>query len=174
MEGNHLTGKSRLLQLCVLFLLTATAWSQAPAKASNKESAELQFVIYLSRHGVRSPTGKAPQYNAYSSASWPTWDVPPGYLTPHGARLMELFGTWDREELASKGLLHEHGCEDASHVTVYADSDQRTQETGKALAKGLTFRPLDVTARDTLAWFKSLPQDRQSKMKGARHFTSIL
>jgi 2'-hydroxyisoflavone reductase len=35
----------------------------------------------------------------------------------------------------------------------------------RALSKGLTFRPLDVTARDTLAWFKSLPQDRQSKMR---------
>jgi 2'-hydroxyisoflavone reductase len=35
----------------------------------------------------------------------------------------------------------------------------------KALGKGLTFRPLAETARDTLAWFKSLPQDRQSKMK---------
>jgi 2'-hydroxyisoflavone reductase len=35
----------------------------------------------------------------------------------------------------------------------------------RALAKGLTFRPLAETARDTLAWFKSLPQDRQSKMR---------
>ena len=35
----------------------------------------------------------------------------------------------------------------------------------KALAKGLTFRPLAETARDTLAWFKALPQDRQAKMK---------
>jgi 2'-hydroxyisoflavone reductase len=34
-----------------------------------------------------------------------------------------------------------------------------------ALAKGLTFRPLAETARDTLAWFKSLPQDRQSKLR---------
>jgi 2'-hydroxyisoflavone reductase len=34
----------------------------------------------------------------------------------------------------------------------------------RALAKGLTFRPLAETARDTLAWFKSLPQDRQSKI----------
>jgi len=29
----------------------------------------------------------------------------------------------------------------------------------------LTFRPLTETARDTLSWFKSQPQDRQSKMK---------
>ena len=35
----------------------------------------------------------------------------------------------------------------------------------RALSKGLTFRPLAETARDTLAWFKSLPQDRQSKMR---------
>lgn len=35
----------------------------------------------------------------------------------------------------------------------------------KALAKGLTFHPFADTARDTLAWFKSLPQERQSKMR---------
>jgi 2'-hydroxyisoflavone reductase len=35
----------------------------------------------------------------------------------------------------------------------------------RALAKGLTFRPLAETARDTLAWFKSLPQDRQTHLK---------
>jgi len=34
-----------------------------------------------------------------------------------------------------------------------------------ALAQGLTFRPLAETARDTLAWFKSQPQDRQSKLR---------
>jgi 2'-hydroxyisoflavone reductase len=35
----------------------------------------------------------------------------------------------------------------------------------RALAKGLTFRPLAETARDTLAWFERLPQDRQSKLR---------
>jgi 2'-hydroxyisoflavone reductase len=35
----------------------------------------------------------------------------------------------------------------------------------RALAKGLTFRPLAETARDTLGWFKSQPQDRQSKLR---------
>lgn len=35
----------------------------------------------------------------------------------------------------------------------------------KALAEGLTFRPLDVTARDTLAWFKTQPEERQAKLK---------
>jgi 2'-hydroxyisoflavone reductase len=35
----------------------------------------------------------------------------------------------------------------------------------RALAKGLTFRPIAQTSRDTLAWFKSLPQERQSKLR---------
>lgn len=35
----------------------------------------------------------------------------------------------------------------------------------RALDKGLTFRPLPETARDTLAWFKTLPSDRQEKLK---------
>jgi len=35
----------------------------------------------------------------------------------------------------------------------------------RALATGLSFRPLPETARDTLAWFKKLPQDRQSHLK---------
>ncbi len=35
----------------------------------------------------------------------------------------------------------------------------------RAVAAGLTFRPLEFTARDTLAWFKSLPAERQAKLK---------
>jgi 2'-hydroxyisoflavone reductase len=34
----------------------------------------------------------------------------------------------------------------------------------RALEKGLTFRPLAVTARDTLDWFRTLPADRQAKL----------
>jgi 2'-hydroxyisoflavone reductase len=40
----------------------------------------------------------------------------------------------------------------------------------RALKKGLTFRPLAETARDTLAWFKSLPQDRQAKLRAGLIF----
>ena len=34
----------------------------------------------------------------------------------------------------------------------------------KALAAGLTFRPLTTTAADTLAWFREQPADRQAKL----------
>jgi 2'-hydroxyisoflavone reductase len=35
----------------------------------------------------------------------------------------------------------------------------------KAIASGLTFRPLDTTASDTLAWFKQQPAERQAKLR---------
>jgi 2'-hydroxyisoflavone reductase len=35
----------------------------------------------------------------------------------------------------------------------------------KALAAGLTFRPLAITASDTLAWFQQQPAERQAKLK---------
>ena len=48
----------------------------------------------------------------------------------------------------------------------------RGEETGatrisnrRATEKGLTFRPLTETARDTLSWFKSQPTDRQAKLR---------
>src|SRR5438128_8473104 len=45
------------------------------------------------------------------------------------------------------------------------DSGLALAKIDRALNKGLTFRPLGETARDTLAWFKSLPQERQSHLK---------
>ena len=54
-----------------------------------------------------------------------------------------------------------------SDMPVWAGAEDGVTRTNisRALSKGLTFRPLDETARDTLAWFKSRPQDRQAHMK---------
>jgi 2'-hydroxyisoflavone reductase len=39
------------------------------------------------------------------------------------------------------------------------------RNNGKAVAAGLTYRPLAQTALDTLAWFKTLPAERQAKLR---------
>ena len=124
------------------FLLAAFILCDLPVQSQGsvstaRSNSQLQFVVYLSRHGVRSPTGKSDRYDAYSASPWPKWNVPPGYLTPHGFDLMKLFGAYDRAELASEGLFAPTGCADASHVAILADSDERTRETGKALAEGM-------------------------------------
>src|SRR5881394_2854081 len=70
--------------------------------------------------------------------------------------------TWVNEE-----FLAQQKVEPWSDMPVWTGKDSGLARTNisRALAKGLTFRPLADTARDTLAWFKSLPQDRQSKLR---------
>lgn len=112
------------------------AASSGPGQAT-EAAGKLKFVVIVSRHGVRSFTGKTEQLNRYSRQPWPAWPVPPGHLTAHGYELMKLFGRYDRELLSAQGLLSPDGCADAPHVRIFADSDQRTRETGRALASGL-------------------------------------
>ena len=68
---------------------------------------------------------------------------------------------------ASEQFLNDQKVQAWSDMPVWAGADDGITRTniGRALAKGLTFRPFDDTSRDTLAWFKSLPQDRQAKMR---------
>ena len=128
----------RMLVFCALVILSCGSFAApALAQTSTAPAKNCNMSIYLSRHGVRSPTGKADQYQKFSASVWPEWPVQPGYLTSHGYELMKLFGAYDRIKLAEDGLLAPSGCDDAAHVTILADSDQRTRETGKALAEGL-------------------------------------
>jgi 4-phytase/acid phosphatase len=121
-------------------LLAAASLSGAQSAPQNSPAPctnELKYVVIVSRHGVRSPTGKTDRLNQYSSKPWPAWSVPPGYLTEHGAKLMTLFGAYDRSMFAGEGLFSADGCAAAEHVSIVADSDQRTRETGNALAAGM-------------------------------------
>ncbi len=99
--------------------------------------ADLEMVVMLSRHGVRSPLTKPGQLDRYSAAPWPAWQVAPGVQTAHGDELIKLFGEWDRMKFSRQGLLTAAGCADAAHVTVVADTDERTRATGKDLADGM-------------------------------------
>ena len=124
------------LILLSLFPLCAPLAAQTPAPTSCR-GADLQLVVILTRHGVRAPMAAPELYNRFSAAPWPQWNVPPSDLTAHGYQLMKLFGAWDRMKLSGEGLLAPTGCADARHVTIRADIDQRTRETGKALAEGM-------------------------------------
>ncbi|WP_446743850.1 histidine-type phosphatase [Silvibacterium acidisoli] len=120
--------------LAVLSMLSAT--SAVSQTLTPQPEQKLDYVLILSRHGVRSPTGKAAQYDRFSKADWPKWTTAPGELTPHGYALMKIFGAYDRALFAQQGLLTGQGCDDAVRIAIHADSDQRTRETGHAMAEG--------------------------------------
>jgi 2'-hydroxyisoflavone reductase len=67
----------------------------------------------------------------------------------------------------SEDFLTQQKVEPWSDMPVWTgkDSGLARAKIDRALSKGLTFRPLAETARDTLTWFKSLPQERQSHSK---------
>jgi len=64
-------------------------------------------------------------------------------------------------------FLKKHDVQPWSDMPVWAGDELGLARTkiNRAIGKGLTFRPLADTTRDTLAWFKSLPRDRQSHLK---------
>lgn len=98
---------------------------------------QLRYVVIVTRHGVRSPTWPSERLNQYSAQPWPQWSVPPGNLTPHGRALVGLMGTYYGEWLSQQHLLDPSGCADAGRLYIRADSEQRTLETGRALAEAL-------------------------------------
>jgi 4-phytase / acid phosphatase len=126
-----------IVSLCLMACLRGLAQTGTREDVPGHKGEELVYALYVTRHGVRSPTSAVSQYDRFSSAPWPSWSVPPGYLTRHGYELMKLQGAFDREALAGEGLLPRQGCEEANHVSLHADSDERTRETAKALAEGL-------------------------------------
>ncbi len=118
--------------------VSGRAQSTAAVDSRDKDSQDqLRFVLVLTRHGVRSPTWTNQRLDEYSKDPWPRWPVAPGLLTPHGKQLMNLFGGYYRAWFAERGLLSTTGCADAAKVYLWADTDQRTRETGSGLADGL-------------------------------------
>ena len=65
-------------------------------------------------------------------------------------------------------FLSEHQVAPWQHMTAWLPARGETAGFGlfdnsKAVAKGLEYRPLAVTARETLDWWKTLPEERTSK-----------
>ena len=131
-ERQHPTMK---LRLTTAFLTALTLAAQPPA------TSKLDYVVYLSRHGVRSLLSTNKTLGNLSVDPWPEWDVPVGSLTAHGRWLMQLMGGYDREYFTQAGLFSgaasSQNCADADRLYLWADNAQRDIETARALAVGM-------------------------------------
>ncbi|MBV8497058.1 MAG: epimerase [Gammaproteobacteria bacterium] len=87
---------------------------------------------------------KSSQSAAREAGTTVTW-VPEDFLAAH----------WKPEELDLPPWGPLHGDEAAASLT----------DVSRALHAGMRIRPMDDTVRDTLAWFRSLPAERQGKLR---------
>jgi 2'-hydroxyisoflavone reductase len=76
----------------------------------------------------------------------------------------------DRLTWVPASFLADHGVSAWSDMPVWVPGQGDTvgfarRSIARALAAGLSFRPLATTAADTLAWFQSQPADRQAKLR---------
>ncbi|CAG4887491.1 histidine-type phosphatase [Paraburkholderia saeva] len=112
--------------------------ARAPgADAQGGQPWQLESVVIVSRHGVRSPTHTRPPLAQLSSQSWPTWPVQPGQLTERGAALVEQMGRYYGAWLREQHVLPTGTCPAPGQVYGWADVDQRTRLTGDALLRGI-------------------------------------
>lgn len=123
-------------KLIVAILLIAATVAPAQTHASKNADA-LRFTLVLSRHGVRTPLAANPVLNLRSSSAWPEWEVPLGFLTPHGALAIRQIGAYMRLDLARKGLLPATGCPGSNEIYLYADTDERTIQSSRNTFAGL-------------------------------------
>ena len=108
-----------------LALVAPTLVAAAPPPQQGMDGMQLEKVVMLLRHGVRSPTQTPQELSDSSHRPWPDWGIASGELTVHGAKLIGLLGSYYREYYGQAGLLADEACPDASRLSVWADNSTR-------------------------------------------------
>lgn len=117
---------------------TDTASQRAGVRApASAQSAQLERVVVVFRHGVRAPLQGEAAAAHYADQPWPQWSTPASLLTPHGRKGVQLSGEYLRQWLAQQALLPSSGCPATGSVSVWANTDQRTIDSGALLADAL-------------------------------------
>lgn len=120
----------KVVRFVIAFLLAVIPLGSS---AAQQQAGRTVFAVVVTRHGVRSISKAPAQY------SWADWQpVAPSYLTARGYRLMTYLGQYYRVYFDANGI--PVSCT-VPNVYVYADKDQRTLETGRALIDGLCGNP---------------------------------
>lgn len=182
---NHASDVAKL-SIALLFLLmpSFTPTSLAPSALAQEAAppGKLVKVVMLSRHGVRAPIPSQDELATWTALPWPFWycsgkpdfttPCDPGELTPRGLTLAEQMGTFYRNRFSE--FLPAGQCPDVQDVFFWADTMQRTEETGLALLRGFRPTPCDSskyfhkaqTSRDRI--FHPVTTDGKCTLEPAR------
>jgi 4-phytase / acid phosphatase len=121
-----------------LFGFSIETEAQRMPRRPSQPILELERVVLVQRHGVRSPTQESAVLKAWAETDWPDWGVGPGELTSHGKEVVKLVANTVGSEYRGKGLLTCSDLDVEPGMMIWADGkDNRTRESGEILAKGL-------------------------------------
>ncbi len=107
------------------------------AGGADRQTEQLERVVVVFRHGVRAPLQGEAAAARYADQAWPQWSTPASLLTPRGRKAVRLSGEYLRQWLAQQALLPRTGCPAPGSVSVWANTDQRTIDSGALLADAL-------------------------------------
>lgn len=102
------------------------------------EQYELEQVLIVSRHNIRSPlSGGDSLLSQITPYEWFAWTSDPGELSVKGGQLETAMGQFFRKYLEAKNLIPENWQPEDGEVRFYSNSMQRTIATAKFFAGGL-------------------------------------
>lgn len=123
--------------LLLLLTLMGGSSSLMAAQWLPTDSAQLEKVFIIARHGVRAPIHLTPEVRELAAQPFPFWPVPAGHLTAKGFSQMQWLGRKLHHQFVDAGLLQLEGCGDANQVFVWTDVNARTRHSGEAFLMGL-------------------------------------
>ena len=104
----------------------------------SSENLQLEKVVILSRHGLRSPlTSPGSRLSKVTPYEWENWDVPASHLTKKGAILETYFGQYINDWLIQNEVIKKGECLSPDNAQIYTNSLQRTIATGQSLTTGI-------------------------------------
>ena len=115
-----------------------TANGDSAVGSLSHEGYQLEQVVVLSRHNIRSPlSGGDSLLGKMTPHEWFQWTSNPSELSLRGGILETEEGQYFRQWLEAEGLFPENYHPEDGAIRIYANSKQRTIATAKYFASGL-------------------------------------
>ena len=129
--------KKMAASIC-LAMLTLSSVVQAERPADFQDKYQLEEMVVLSRHNIRSPlSGNGSALGNLTPHAWFKWTSGPSELSLRGGQLETMMGQYFRQRLVKDGLMTENYLPKDGEMRFYANSMQRTIATAQYFSSGM-------------------------------------
>ncbi|SDP64229.1 histidine-type phosphatase [Selenomonas ruminantium] len=129
--------KKMAASIC-LSMLTLSSVVQAERPADFQDKYQLEEMVVLSRHNIRSPlSGNGSALGNLTPHAWFKWTSGPSELSLRGGQLETMMGQYFRQRLVKDGLMTENYLPKDGEMRFYANSMQRTIATAQYFSSGM-------------------------------------